>query len=40
LKEIMERPNPDMPLDPAWGMGSFLSVATEGKQGVAWSSMK
>jgi DNA polymerase I-like protein with 3'-5' exonuclease and polymerase domains len=40
LVEIMERPNPDMPLDPAWGLGSHLRVGVEAKMSNRWSTMK
>jgi DNA polymerase I-like protein with 3'-5' exonuclease and polymerase domains len=40
LQYEMEQPIPEMRLDPSWGMGEFLSIATEGKRGTSWASMK
>jgi len=39
VKEIMERPNKELPLDPTWNMGEYLSVGTEGKYGPRWGEM-
>ncbi len=38
-KAIMETPMPWLPLDPAWGLGTHLSIGTEGKSGFRWSDM-
>lgn len=40
LREEMERPVQAMPLPAEWGMGDYLTVATEGKIGFRWGSMK
>lgn len=37
---IMEAPQTEMPLDPSWKMGEYLTVATEAKTGQRWSEMK
>ena len=37
---IMERPLVQFPLDPAWGLGAYLSIGTEGAAGVRWSAMQ
>lgn len=37
--EVMSAPIPELPLDPAWGMGEFLTIGTEAKCGPTWSSM-
>ena len=37
--EVMESPHLELPLDPAWGMGSHLSIGTEAKVGRVWSEM-
>lgn len=39
-RTVMERPIPQIPLPPAWGMGPHLVVATEGKVGECWGEMK
>lgn len=39
LKVEMEKPNVEYPLDPAWGMGEYLHVPTEGKVGRVWGEM-
>ncbi len=39
-KEVMEAPIPELPLDPTWEMGEFLSIGTEGKWGPVWGSLK
>lgn len=38
-KSVMERPIPQIPLDPSWGLGDFLVVGTEGKIGTCWGEM-
>lgn len=40
LQEEMERPIQVMPLPASWGMGSHLTVNTEGKSGYRWGEMK
>ena len=39
-KLVMEAPIRELPLDPAWGMGEYLSIGTEGKVGASWATMK
>jgi len=39
-KEVMEAPIPELPLDPSWEMGEFLSIGTEAKVGKSWGEMK
>lgn len=39
-REVMEAGWPQLPLDPAWGMGEFLSIRTEAKAGPIWADMK
>jgi len=39
VKEIMERPQPELPLPTEWGMGEHLTIGTEGKYGVKWGKM-
>ena len=36
----MERPIPELPIPPEWGMGSYLSIDTETKVGFRWSEME
>jgi hypothetical protein len=36
---IMERPWKELPLNPAWGMGEFLSIGTGAKHGPCWGTM-
>ena len=36
---IMEAPIPELPLDPTWGMGEFLTVGSEAKIGKSWAEM-
>ena len=38
-KNVMEGLIPELPLDPAWGMGTHLSIATEVKVGNCWGEM-
>lgn len=43
VKAIMERPFACLPLPPSWGMGTHLSIATEGKmspEGGSWGHMR
>lgn len=37
---VMESPIRELPLDPTWGMGEYLSIGTEAKVGVTWADMK
>ena len=39
-KKIMEEPIEELPLDPKWGMGTHLTIGTEGKRGKTWATMK
>ncbi len=39
-RQFMEEPIPELPLDPAWGMGEFLTIGSEAKVGTSWGSMK
>lgn len=39
-QQVMEAPIPYLPLDPAWGLGEFLTVGTEAKVGKTWAGMK
>lgn len=36
---IMEAPIPELPLDPSWQLGEYLSIGTEAKVGKSWGSM-
>jgi hypothetical protein len=38
-QQVMEEPIPELPLDPAWGMGTHLTIGTEAKVGQTWGSM-
>lgn len=38
-KHVMELPIPQLPLDPAWNMGEYLTIQTEGKVGNVWGGM-
>lgn len=40
LAEEMGKPIPWLPLDPSWGMGSHLTIGTEGKWGKSWATME
>lgn len=40
LQEEMERPIPELALPASYGMGPYLSILTEAKQGPRWSLMK
>lgn len=40
VKEEMERPIPQMRLPASWGMGEYLSILTESKEGKRWGAMK
>lgn len=37
--QVMEAPIPQLPLDPEWGMGEFLTIGTEAKVGRSWGAM-
>ena len=36
---VMEAPIQQLPLDPAWGLGDFLTIGTEAKVGTSWGGM-
>lgn len=38
-QRVMEAPIPELPLDPAWGMGEFLTIGSEAKVGASWGNM-
>lgn len=38
--EVMEAPIRELPLDPTWDMGEYLTIQTEAKVGRSWGSMK
>jgi DNA polymerase I-like protein with 3'-5' exonuclease and polymerase domains len=44
MREVMERPNPQMRMPESWGMGEYLSILTEAKADLSevsrWGSMK
>ena len=37
---VMEAPIMELPLDPSWGMGEYLSIGTEAKVGQCWANTK
>lgn len=39
-QQVMESPQEELPLDPAWGLGSNLSIGTEAKVGRSWATLK
>ncbi len=39
VKEVMERPVPELPLPPEWGMGQYLTIGSEQKVGTCWGDM-
>jgi hypothetical protein len=39
-RAVMEAPIPQLPLDPEWGMGEFLTISTEAKVGRSWGEMQ
>lgn len=39
VRRVMTAPIPQLPLDPAWGMGSHLTIGVEMKVGKVWSKM-
>ena len=36
----MEKPIPEMPLDPKWNFGANVAIAVESKAGASWGSLK
>lgn len=38
-QSVMESPIEELPLDPAWNMGSHLTIGTEAKTGTSWGAM-
>ena len=38
-QKVMEAPIEELPLDPSWGMGEYLTIGTEAKVGKSWGSM-
>jgi hypothetical protein len=36
---VMEAPIPELPLDPTWNMGEYLTIGTEAKVGNSWGGM-
>jgi DNA polymerase I-like protein with 3'-5' exonuclease and polymerase domains len=38
-EQVMEAPIPELPLDPAWEMGEYLTIGTEAKVGKSWGEM-
>jgi hypothetical protein len=38
-QQVMESPIPELPLDPTWNMGEFLTINTEAKVGRSWGEM-
>lgn len=38
-QKVMEMPHEELPLDPVWGMGEYLSIGTEPKVGETWAGM-
>jgi len=39
-RAVMEEPIPELPLDPSWGMGEYLTIGTEAKVGTSWGAMR
>lgn len=39
-QEVMEAPIEQLPLDPSWNMGEYLTINTEAKSGKSWSAME
>ena len=39
-REVMESPIPELPLDPSWNMGEYVTIGTEAKVGPIWATMK
>lgn len=40
IAAVMTRPVEQLPLDPAWGLGDYLSIDVEAKMGKVWSQME
>lgn len=40
VRRVMGQPIPELPLDPTWGMGEYLTIDTEAKMGESWGTMK
>lgn len=40
IHELMTRPIPQLPLDPSWQMGEYLSINAEVKVGPSWADMR
>lgn len=38
-KMVMEAPIQELPLDPSWNMGEYLTIGSEAKVGASWGSM-
>jgi hypothetical protein len=38
-REVMEAPIRELPLDPTWNMGEFLTIGSEAKTGQSWGAM-
>jgi DNA polymerase I-like protein with 3'-5' exonuclease and polymerase domains len=38
--QVMEAPIPELPLDPTWGLGEYLTIGTEAKVGKSWGAME
>lgn len=38
-EKVMQAPIPELPLDPEWGMGEFLTIGTDAKVGRSWGEM-
>lgn len=38
-QEVMEAPIVELPLDPNWGLGEYLTIGTEAKVGKSWATM-
>lgn len=39
LQFEMEKPIPEMRLDPTWGFGDYMTIGSEGKRGDSWDTM-
>lgn len=38
--DVMEAPIKELPLDPSWNLGEYLTIGTEAKTGKSWASME
>jgi hypothetical protein len=38
-EKVMQAPIPELPLDPTWGMGEYLTIGSEAKVGRSWGTM-